>query len=156
MRPHAPTPGLLRSGISSRLRISYIWQCASSGLGAFGKAHRYIHGGAFRRQSERKKETAWPHRRSITPKAKSKVSTSSRPCLTQTGAGYWLTLFPAWPGAFDARGYAVVSAMQPFGARDYAYFLLMPERWEAAWASVRKRFAFDQAADRFCCAKPFC
>ena len=35
--------------------------------------------GVPRRQSERKKETAWPHRRSIAHRAKQRVSSSSRP-----------------------------------------------------------------------------
>ena len=61
----------------------------------------------------------------------------------QTGAGYWLTPFPAWPGAFDARDFAVASLVQAFGAQGYAVSLLRPEHSEAASVNARKRFAFS-------------
>ena len=54
-----------------------------------------------------------------------------------------MTPFPAWPGAFDARGNAVASLVQAFGAQGYAVSSLRPEQSEAASVNARKRFAFS-------------
>ena len=54
-----------------------------------------------------------------------------------------MTPFPAWPGAFDARGYAVASLVQAFDAQGYAVSPLRPEHSEAASVNARKRFAFS-------------
>ena len=56
-----------------------------------------------------------------------------------------MTPFPAWPGAFDARGYAVASLVQAFDAQGYAVSPLRPEHSEAASVNARKRFAFSPA-----------